>query len=65
MSYQLFYAPASAAMGVRVLLEEIGASYELLDTTIDMDKPRTPEHLAYNPNGWVPVLVWDDQAMYE
>ena len=65
MSYQLFYAPGSAAMGVRVLLEEVGANYELLDTTIDMDKPRTPEHLAYNPNGWVPVLVWGDQAMYE
>ena len=65
MSYQLFYAPGSAAMGVRVLLEEIGASYELLDTAIDMDRPRTPEHLAYNPNGSVPLLVWDDQAMYE
>jgi glutathione S-transferase len=52
-------------MGVRVLLEEIGAAYELIHTTIDMDKPRPPEQLALNPNGWIPVLIWDDNAMYE
>ena len=40
MSYKLYYAPGSAAMGVRVVLEEIGAPYELIQTTIDMDKPR-------------------------
>ncbi len=65
MSYKLYYAQGSAAMGVRVLLEEIGAPYELIQTTIDMDKPRPPEQLALNPNGWVPVLIWDDSAMYE
>ena len=65
MTYQLFYAPGSAAMGTRVLLEEIGAPYELIESTIDMDKPRSPEQLAINPNGWVPVLKWDDNAMYE
>jgi len=37
----------------------------LLKTTIDMDKPRPPEQLALNPNGWVPVLIWGDKAMYE
>jgi hypothetical protein len=26
-----------------VLLEEIGAPYELIQTTIDMDKPSQPE----------------------
>ncbi len=65
MDYKLYYAPGSAAMGVRVILEEIGAPYELIETTIDMDKPRPPEQLALNPNGWVPVLIWDDNAMYE
>ncbi len=62
MEYRLFYAPGSAAMGVRVMLEEIGAPYELIQTTIDMDKPRPPEQLAINPNGWVPVLTWGDDA---
>jgi glutathione S-transferase len=65
MSYKLYYAEGSAAMGARVILEEIGAPYELIQTTIDMDKPRPPEQLALNPNGWVPVLIWGDNAMYE
>ncbi len=52
-------------MGVRVLLEEIGAPYELIPTGIGMDEPRPPDLLAINPNGWVPVLSWDEGAMYE
>jgi glutathione S-transferase len=52
-------------MGVRVILEEIGAPCELIPTTIDMDEPRPPEQLVLNPNGWVPVLIWDHHAMYE
>ncbi len=65
MAYKLYYAPDSAALGVRVILEEIGYEYELLPTNIDMDAPRGPDHLALNPNGWVPVLVWEENAMYE
>ena len=52
-------------MGTRVMLEEIGAPYELIPTTIEMDEPRPPEQLALNPNGWIPVLLWDQHAMYE
>ncbi|WP_120501190.1 glutathione S-transferase family protein [Roseovarius sp. EL26] len=63
--YKLFYALKSASMGIRVLLEEIGEPYELIQTTVDMATPRPPEQLAVNPNGWVPVLSWDDGAMYE
>ncbi len=63
--YKLYYALKSASMGVRVILEEIGVSYELVQTTVDMDKPRPPEQLAINPNGWVPVLLWEGGAMYE
>jgi glutathione S-transferase len=65
VSYKLYYAPASASLGVRVILEEIGADYELLPTNIEMDKPRPQSHLALNPNGSVPVLIWDENAMYE
>ncbi len=65
MTYTLFYAEKSAAMGVRVLLEEIGLPYELVLTSIDMDTPRPPELLALNPNGWIPVLVGDGDAIYE
>ena len=63
--YKLYYALKSASMGVRAMLEEIGVPYELIDTTIDMDNSRSPDHLAINPNGWVPVLLWEGGAMYE
>ena len=63
--YKLFYALRSASMGVRVMLEEIGASYELIKSTTDRTVQRSPEQLAINPNGWVPVLVWDGGSMYE
>lgn len=63
--YKLFYAPGTAAMGPRVLLEEISAPYELIDTSIARDVPRSAELLAHNPNGWIPILMWDNQSMYE
>ena len=63
--YKLFYALRSASMGVRVTLEELGVPYELIESTTDRSKPRPPEQMAVNPNGWVPVLLWDGGAMYE
>ncbi len=63
--YKLFYAPKSASMGVRVILEEVGVPYELIPTSVDMDQPRPAEQLAVNPNGWVPVLLWEGGSMYE
>jgi glutathione S-transferase len=63
--YKLFYADKSASMGVRVLLEEIGASYELLETSVETGEPRPDAQIAINPNGWVPVLMWDGGSMYE
>ena len=65
MKYKLFYALGSAAQGVQVILEEIGAPYELIQSTMDRAKPRPPEQLAINPNGWIPVLLWGDKGMYE
>lgn len=63
--YKLFYSLKSASMGIRVLLEEIGAPYELIQTSVEKDTPRPPEQIAVNPNGWVPVLLWENGAMYE
>jgi glutathione S-transferase len=65
MTYNLYYDLGSASMGVHVILEEIGASYDLIPSTKDRSLPRTPEQMAINPNGWLPVLTWDEGAMYE
>lgn len=65
MKYKLYYDDDSAAMGVRAVLEEIGAPYELLPASIDRSKPEDPELLAHNPNGWIPVLIWEHGSFYE
>ena len=65
MSYRLFYAEQSAAMGVRVLLEELAQPYELIETDISSNSPRSPALLRLNPNGWIPVLIWEKGAIYE
>ena len=40
MDYKLFYASESAAQGIRVMLEELGVHYELIESTTDRSKPR-------------------------
>ena len=65
MAYSLYYSEPSAAMGARALLEEIGAPYHLIWTDISSDSVRDPKLLALNPNGWIPVLLWEKGAIYE
>ncbi len=52
-------------MGVRVILEEIGVDYDLILTEIASNRPRDPELLRLNPNGWIPVLLAGNLSMYE
>lgn len=63
--YELYYAPGTAAFAPQMALEEIGADYRLIETDIARDKPRDPEFLKLNPNGWVPVLVDGDLVIHE
>lgn len=63
--YTLYYAQKSASMGVRALLEELGAPYRLVEVDLDRSVPRPPGMRAVNPNGWVPALTWEGGAMYE
>ena len=65
MSYRLYYADRTAAMGVRVILEEIEVPYELIWTDISPGSNREPKLLSLNPNGWIPVLMWEKGAIYE
>jgi glutathione S-transferase len=61
--YKLFHRPSTAAMAPHILLREIGAPHELVPVTAEAQ--RTPEYLALNPNGRVPVLVDGDLVLYE
>ena len=48
-----------------MILEELGAPYELIKSTIDRNEQRPPEQLKVNPNGWVPVLMYENTGIYE
>ena len=56
--YKLYSWKNSYSMTAQVALEEVGADYELLWTTIHipMDE-KDPAFLSANPNGRVPTLL--------
>jgi glutathione S-transferase len=45
---------------VRLLLSQLGVRYQRIEYDIDKRETRTPEFLARNPNGRIPVLELDD-----
>lgn len=65
MTYQLFWAPGTAAIAPHALLEEIGAPFGLVRVDLAAGEHRRPEYLKLNPNGRVPVLVVDGVPMFE
>ena len=66
----LFHAPQSRSAGALVLLEELGADYELHVLDLQKGEQRQPAYLAINPMGKVPairhegVLVSEQGAVY-
>jgi len=53
---KLYHMLASCSLAAHVALEEVGAKYELILVALDKGQQRSPEHLARNPLGRVPVL---------
>lgn len=62
---RLYYAPQTRAGRARWMLEQIGASYELVRLDLWAGEQRKPEYLNVNPNGTVPTLVHGDLVVYE
>lgn len=54
---QLFHAPGTCALAVRIALEEAGADYQLQRLDMAGGQQRSAEYLAVNPKGRVPALV--------
>jgi glutathione S-transferase len=54
---QLHYFPGNASMVPHLLLEEMGAPYELKLVDRAHAAHKSPEYLKLNPNGLIPVLV--------
>lgn len=63
--YQLYYSPGKASLAPHMLLEEIGADYELRFVDTDANAHNSPEYLKLNPNGRIPTLVDDGFVLYE
>jgi glutathione S-transferase len=50
------YLPSGNGYKVRLLLAQLGTPYELVTLDITKGETRTPEFLAKNPNGRIPLL---------
>ena len=61
----LYYAPQTRATGVRILLEELGAEYDLHVMSLNRNEQRAPDFLAINPLGKVPTIVHDGAVVTE
>ena len=53
----LHYHPGNASLAPHLLLEELGAPFELKLVDRDAGAHKRPEYLRLNPNGLIPVLV--------
>lgn len=60
-----FHSPQTRSSGTLVLLEELGAPYELHLLNMKTGEQRRPEYLAINPMGKVPALKVDDALIAE
>ncbi|MGY4475811.1 glutathione S-transferase family protein [Bradyrhizobium sp. USDA 3364] len=61
----LYYSPQSRATGTRVLLEELGAPYDLHILNMKAAEQRKDAYLAINPLGKVPAIRHGDALVTE
>jgi len=54
------FLPSGNGYKVRLLLTQLGHRFTLVEKDIAKGETRTPEFLALNPNGRIPVLELDD-----
>ena len=64
-SVTFFHSPQSRSAGTLVLLEELGADYELHVLNLKKGEQRQADYLAVNPMGKVPAIVHDGALITE
>lgn len=60
---KLYWGPHTCAIGIHILLEEIGAPYETERLDVGGGSTRETPFLAVNPKGKVPTLLRDDGSV--
>ena len=63
MSLKLYFAPGACSFVPHSMLELAGAEFEPQMVKLHKGEQRSPEYLAVNPRGQVPVLVDDGQVI--
>ena len=63
MNLQLYFSPGACSFVPHVGLEAAGLPFEPKLVKLHRGESRTPEYLAMNPNGQVPVLVVDGKPL--
>ena len=59
----LFHSPGTCSLGIHILLEEIGAPYELTLIDVTKGKQHQSDYLAINPKAKVPALQRGDGSL--
>ena len=62
---KLYFAPGASSMAPHIVLHEIGCPFEAVPISFRRDENRTPEFLALNPLGQVPLLLIDGRPLTE
>jgi glutathione S-transferase len=62
---ELHYYPDNASQLPHMMLREIGCRFELRLVDRDHDAQKSAAYLKLNPNGKIPVLVDDGEAIFE
>jgi GST-like protein len=62
---KFYYSGAPNPMKVALMLEETGLPYEPIPVDTRKGEQHTPEFLAINPNGKVPVIVDGDATVFD
>jgi glutathione S-transferase len=62
---QLYFAPGASSMAPHIALYELDAPFEAVPISFSEHENRTPEFLALNPLGQVPVLTIDGRPLTE
>lgn len=60
-----YFSPGSSSMAPHIALHEIGVPFEAHPLSLAAKDTRTPEFLAINPAGKVPVLLIDGRVLTE
>ncbi len=63
MKLELYFAPGACSFVPHVALEAAKAEFEPKLVKLHKGEQKTPEYLALNPNGQVPVLVVDGKPL--